>query len=96
MRYKSKAGRNAAGRIVGYSKGPVNKFRIPNLVYNYKHHAGVACLITIKGMLHKTAMIGFYYTASNTQFYKQINNRIYLFEFSNSNLRYHILNDEIR
>jgi len=74
----------------------MNKFRIPQIVYNYKHHAGVACLITLRGVIQQKALVGFYYTATNTQFYRPLNNRIHLFEFANSNLNYFILKDEIR
>jgi hypothetical protein len=74
----------------------MNKLRIPQIVYKYRHHAGMACLITVKGVIQQKALVGFYYTATNTQFFRPINNHIYLFEFANSNLNYYILKNEIR
>jgi hypothetical protein len=74
----------------------MNKLRAPQIVYNYKHHAGIACLIQVRGALKQTALIGFYYTATNTQFYRPLNSGVSLFEFAHSNLMCHIINVDIQ
>jgi len=81
---------------VCFSKGRMNKLRLPQIVYNYNHHAGIGCLITIKGALKRKALVGFYYTATQTQYYRPLCNKFNLFEFTNSNLHYYILIDAIR